>query len=123
MPVVVKEVGPELERGPVLVTVEYVVSGQHTAEFVEAIHQYERVRRRDGASRWGIFHDTEVADRYLEIFLVDSWAEHLRQHERLTQADRKLEQRLRSYVITEPSVRHLIYAMNGDSGDADVSLP
>jgi hypothetical protein len=122
MPVVVKEVGPELERGPVLVTVEYVVSGQHTSEFVEAIHQYERVRRRDGASRWGIFHDTEVADRYLEIFLVDSWAEHLRQHERLTQADRKLE-RLRSYVITEPSVRHLIYAMNGDSGDADVSLP
>jgi len=98
MPVVVKEVGPELERGPVLVTVEYVVSGQHTAEFVEAIHQYERVRRRDGASRWGIFHDTEVADRYLEIFLVDSWAEHLRQHERLTQADRKLEQRKRPAV-------------------------
>jgi hypothetical protein len=123
MPVVIKEVAPELERGPVLVTVEYVVAAQWRTEFVAAMHQYERVRRRDGASRWGIFHDTEVADRYLEIFLVDSWAEHLRQHERLTQADRKLEQRIRSYVLNEPNVRHLIYATNGDGGDAVVSPP
>jgi predicted MFS family arabinose efflux permease len=110
MPVVIKEVVPELERGPVLVTVEYLVAARWRAEFVEAIHRYERIRRRDGASRWGIFHDTEVADRYLEIFLVDSWAEHLRQHERLTQADRKLEQRLSGYLISETTVRHLIYA-------------
>ena len=87
------------------------------------MHQYERVRRRDRASRWGIFHDTEVADRYLGIFLVDSWAEHLRQHERLTQADRKLEQHMHSYVLNEPNVRHLIYATNGDGGDAVVSPP
>jgi hypothetical protein len=123
MPVVIKEVAPELERGPVLVTVEYVVAAQWRAEFVAAIHQYERVRRRDGASRWGIFHDTEVADRYLEIFQVDSWAEHLRQHERLTQADRKLEQRLHSCVLNEPNVRHFIYATNGGGGDAGLSSP
>jgi len=97
-----------------------------SCEFVattEAMHRYERIRRRDGASRWGIFHNTAVADRYLEIFLVDSWAEHLRQYERLTQADRKLEQRLQSYVLNEPSVRHLIYATNGDRGDAGLSPP
>jgi predicted MFS family arabinose efflux permease len=123
MPVVIKEVAPELERGPVLVAVEYVVAAQWRTEFVAAMHQYERVRRRDGAARWGIFHDTAVADRYLEIFLVDSWAEHLRQHERLTQADRKLEQRLLSYLLNEPSVRHLIYATNGDGGDAGLSPP
>ena len=110
MPVVIEEVLPELERGPVLVTVEYFVAPQSRAEFLEAIHRYERIRRRDGASRWGIFHDTEVADRYLEIFLVDSWAEHLRQHERLTQADHKLEQRLSGYLVKEATVRHLIYA-------------
>jgi MFS family permease len=109
-PVVVQEIGPELERGPVLVTVEYVVARERKEEFVEAIHHYERVRRRDGASQWGIFHDTQAGDRYLEIFLVNSWAEHLRQHARQTQADRKLEERLRSYVVNEPEVRHLIYA-------------
>jgi MFS family permease len=109
LPVVVQEVTRELERGPVLVTVEYVVARQWADEFAKAMHQYERVRRRDGASRWGIFQDTEIADRYLEIFLVSSWAEHLRQHERQTQADRKLEHRLRGYVVKEPNVRHLIY--------------
>ena len=103
-------VAPELERGPVLVTVEYAVDPKLKGEFVEAMHQYERVRRRDGASRWGIFRDTEVADRYLEIFLVNSWAEHLRQHERQTQADREVEQRLSSYLARDPEVRHLIYS-------------
>lgn len=54
----------------------------------------------------------EAGDRYLEIFLVSSWAEHQRQHERQTRADRELEQRLRSYVVSDPKVRHLIFAQS-----------
>jgi MFS family permease len=110
MPVVVREATSDLQRGPVLVTVEYKVIPQYEAEFLAAIHQYARIRRRDGAYRWGIYRDTEVGDRCLEIFLVNSWAEHLRQHERQTQADRELEERLSSYVAGDPTVRHLIYA-------------
>ena len=109
MPAVVEEVGADLARGPLLVTVEYAVIPERTAEFVEAIHEYGRMRRRDGAYRWGIFRDTEAADRYLEIFLVNSWAEHLRQHERQTQADRELEARVYNHLAGEPVVRHLIY--------------
>jgi predicted MFS family arabinose efflux permease len=114
MPVVVKEVGPELDRGPVLVTAEYIVIPAHRNEFLDAMHRYERIRRRDGAFRWGIYHDTEAADRYLEIFLVDSWAEHLRQHARQTQADRKVEQRVSSFIVGEPVVRHMIFAQADD---------
>jgi MFS family permease len=110
MPVVIKEVGTDVEKGPVLVTVEYAVTQTRTAEFVDAMHEYGRIRRRDGAYRWAIFSDTEVEDRYLEIFLVNSWAEHLRQHERQTQADRELERRIYSYLSGEPMVRHLIDA-------------
>jgi MFS family permease len=110
MPVVIGEVGTDVDRGPVLVSVEYPVIPKRTAEFVDAMHEYGRVRRRDGAYRWAIFRDTEVADRYLEIFLVNSWAEHLRQHERQTQADRELEGRISSYLSGEPMVRHLIDA-------------
>ena len=110
MPNVVKKSESDLHRGPVLVTVEYVVIPEKRVEFVDAIHQYERVRRRDGAYRWGVYRDTEVADRYVEIFLVRTWGEHLRQHDRLTQADSKLERRLRSYVSRDTVVRHLIYA-------------
>jgi len=108
MPVVIGEVAADLEGGPVLVTVEYTVLQKWTAEFLDAMHEYGRIRRRDGAFRWGIFRDTEVPDRYLEIFLVHSWAEHLRQHERQTQADSELERRIYSYVTGEPTVRHLI---------------
>src|SRR5580698_7586888 len=110
MPVVVGEVGADLAQGPVLVTIEYAVISKKEAEFVEAMSEYGRMRRRDGAYRWGIFRDTEVANRYLEIFLVNSWAEHLRQHERQTQADRELEGRISGYLAGEPVVRHLIYA-------------
>jgi hypothetical protein len=109
MPSVVRQDASYLQRGPVLVTVEYAVISEKTAEFVEAIHQYGRIRRRDGAYRWGVFHDTEVANRYVEIFLVSSWAEHLRQHERGTQADHELERRLQSYVKGDTVVHHLIY--------------
>ena len=109
-PVILKEIGLEVDEGPVLVTVEYVVAHQHSTEFVKLIHKYSRVRRRDGASRWGIFRDTAAESRYLEVFLVQSLAEHLRQHERLTQADRELEKRLHSYVEGDPKVHHLIYA-------------
>ncbi len=110
MPVVVEGVGADVAKGTVLVTVEYAVLPKQTAEFVDAMHEYGRTRRRDGAYRWAIFRHTEVADRYLEIFLVDSWAEHLRQHERQTQADRELEVRIYSYLSGEPLVRHLIDA-------------
>jgi MFS family permease len=108
MPVVIGEVGADVEKGPVLVTVEYAVIPKRTAEFVDAMHRYGRMRRRDGAYRWAMFRDTELADRYLEIFLVNSWAEHLRQHERQTEADRELEGRIYGYLSGEPMVRHLI---------------
>jgi MFS family permease len=110
MPVVIGELGTDVEKGAVLVTIEYAVSPKRTVEFVDAMHAYGRVRRRDGAYHWAVFRDTEAADRYLEIFLVNSWGEHLRQHERQTQADRALEGRIYSYLSGEPMVRHLIDA-------------
>src|SRR6267154_1708564 len=109
MPAVVEDVAPGLEQGPVLVTVEYLVDPQHAKEFMRAIHKYERVRRRDGASRWGIYRDVEHPEVYLETFLVTSWAEHLRQHDRVTRGDGDLEDRLHSYVRGQPRVRHLVY--------------
>jgi len=78
------------------------------------MERYGRVRRRDGASRWGIFRDVEQSDRYVESFLVTSWAERLRQHERLTRADSAIEQEVRSHAQEDPIVRHLIYDESGD---------
>jgi MFS family permease len=53
MPVMVREVSDELLGGPVLVTIEYSVVAEQESKFLKAMGQYARVRRRDGAYRWG----------------------------------------------------------------------
>jgi hypothetical protein len=68
------------------------------------MREFERVRRRDGASRWGLCRDLELPNHYLETFIVSSWAEHLRQHDRVTRADKQVEDRLRACVNMEPRV-------------------
>lgn len=75
------------------------------------LHALSSVRRRDGAIRWGLFYDTADPSRYVETFIVESWAEHLRQHERVTVADRAVEERALAFQIGDapPTVSHLIY--------------
>ena len=95
--------------GPVLVIVEYDVSTDRELEFLEAMREYGRVRHRDGASRWGICRDVEASNHFLETFIVGSWEEHLRQHDRFTRDDSDLEHRIRSCTVLDPIVRHLLY--------------
>jgi MFS family permease len=97
------------DAGPIIVTIEYYVDAGNVPAFIKAINRYGRIRRRDGAYQWGIFRDLENPHRYLETFLVDSWAEHLRQHERSTSADRLVTEQVRKYTRGEPIVRHLVY--------------
>ena len=104
-----------MEEGPVLVTVEYEIDAKDADEFLGALEQFSRVRRRDGGSRWGVYYDTEHSTRYLETFIVESWAEHLRQHTRLTQADRELEEQLHRFERMPNKVRHFIYARSKDT--------
>jgi MFS family permease len=98
------------DAGPVLVTVRYVIDPARSADFLQSIYRYQRIRRRDGATRWGIFYDTEARNVYLETFLVDSWAEHERQHERFTVADRAVEEEVLKHTLETPVATHYIHA-------------
>jgi predicted MFS family arabinose efflux permease len=100
------------DGGPVLVTVEYRIEPERADEFVDAIRRLARVRRRDGAQLWGVFRDAADPARYLETFTVESWAEHLRQHERMTVADRELQAVARAFHVADepPVVTHYIAA-------------
>jgi MFS family permease len=77
----------EYERGPVLVTVEYGVPADRAADFRAAVGPLRAARLREGAIRWDLFQDVEDAERLVEVFLVESWVGHLRQHERVTDED------------------------------------
>jgi MFS family permease len=99
------------DRGPVLVTVEYRIRPQDRQEFLRVLEQLGHERRRDGAYRWGVFEDTADEGRVVEIFLVVSWAEHLRQHERVTNADRLVQECVdRFHLGHAPKVTHFIAA-------------
>jgi quinol monooxygenase YgiN len=101
----------EHDRGPVLVTVEYRIDPGDREPFLEALAQLEHERRRDGAYAWGVFEDTAQEGRILETFLIESWMEHLRQHERVTKADRLLQEEIRRFDRSgNPKVTHFIAA-------------
>ena len=97
------------ERGPVLVTVTYQIDPGNRLPFLKALELAGQERRRDGAYDWRIFEDPSQAGRFVETFLSTSWADHLRQHERVTKADQTLEDAVRRFQVGEgPVTTHLI---------------
>ena len=99
---------PDTADGPVLVTVTYRVAEDCAVDFTQAMRGVGRSRRRTGALRWELFRDGSDPTRFVESYLVGTWAEHLRQHEnRLTGADRRFEEEAQRYALDEPEVAHL----------------
>jgi MFS family permease len=100
----------EDDSGPVMVAVDYDVAEGEVAEFTGIMRDVRRIRLRDGAFEWLLFADAATPGRYTEVFLVRSWLEHLRQHERFTVADRQRINDARRFHRGpgEPEVRHLI---------------
>jgi MFS family permease len=97
------------DRGPVLVTIEYRIDPRNRQAFLTAVDKLGRERCRDGAYQWGVFEDAAEDGRFLETFLLDSWLTHLRQHERVTNADRILQDAVHRYNASgTPKVSHLI---------------
>jgi hypothetical protein len=100
----------ENDQGPVMVSVEYRVDAKNRSEFLGVVDELGHERKRDGAYAWGIFEDTIVEGRFVEAFLIESWLElrHLRQ--RVTNADRMLEERVHGLLSGAPQVSFLVAA-------------
>ena len=116
------------DRGPVLVTVEYRIDPADAVPFLAAMYVLRGSRRRGGAYAWGIFEDAAAPGRYLEYFMVESWLEHLRQHERITADDRRLQDAALRYHTggARPRVHHYLApptAVFGDTSSANAVQP
>ncbi|HST45404.1 MAG TPA: MFS transporter [Luteimonas sp.] len=98
------------DRGPVMVQIEYRIRRPDLPAFLAAMQQVARERRRDGAYAWGVAEHTAEPGRVIEWFLVESWAEHLRQHQRVSRADADLQaEAVRFHVGPErPAVHHFL---------------
>ncbi|MBI5131041.1 MAG: MFS transporter [Rhodopseudomonas palustris] len=110
-PTPVLTIEADADQGPVLITVEYRIPTDQRDAFLQAIQALSRQRRRDGAYAWDVFEDTAEPGRFIEVFKVASWLEHLRQHERVTNADRIEQNAIRRFhAASEPRVTHLLAA-------------
>ncbi|WP_433295057.1 MFS transporter [Actinoplanes sp. CA-030573] len=102
---------PHLDEGPVLVTAVYRVDDANVDAFREAMERLRGSRLRTGATRWGLFRDGEDPARFVEVYQVPTWAEHLRQHEgRLTEQDQRAEQKATALARGPAEVTHLLPA-------------
>ncbi|MDF8365591.1 MFS transporter [Achromobacter anxifer] len=98
------------DRGPVLVQVEYRIRQEDRPAFLEAMQRLSQERLRDGAYAWGVVEHTSDPQRVVEWFFVESWAEHLRQHHRVSHADADLQaDALRFHIGPDkPEVHHFL---------------
>jgi MFS family permease len=103
----------ENTRGPVLVKIEYRIDTKDRVTFLRALDELGFERRRDGAFAWGIFEDASEFGRYEETYLIESWLELMHLRERVTNADRVLENEIRDMLIAPPRIEFLIAAERG----------
>ncbi|NBN77493.1 MFS transporter [Microvirga tunisiensis] len=97
---------PDPAAGPVLVTLTWQVAADKRDEFLAAAHAFAQRRRRDGAFGWQIWEDVARPGQHVEAFLASTWADHLRQHERMTQEDAAAQANLVALAEAPPEVRH-----------------
>ena len=119
MPNVAHAIDPD--SGPVLVTVEYLIDSERAVEFERTSRALREIRRRDGATFWGMFFDAAAPGRFVEYFVVESWLEHLRQHQRVTAADLFILNGVFAFHIgaNPPAVTHQVSAQSLDGANAE----
>jgi hypothetical protein len=85
---------PMPDDGPVLIQIEYRIAPEHGKAFLQAIYALELTRRRNGASAWRLFRDLEDAERFVERFVIASWAEYVRLRARFTISESHLQEKV-----------------------------
>jgi MFS family permease len=106
------EIALEIEQrsGPVVVTVEYRIRDQDVLEFLAAMGERKRIRRRDGARHWTLLRDLSAPELWVERFDSPTWLDYVRQSQRATHDDAVVWERINRLHrgSGSPEVRRLI---------------
>ena len=104
-----EHIGPD--DGPVLILIEYRLSGEDVDDFLAAMADLRIVRRRLGGTRWGVFQDVTAHGKFVETFLVPSWQGYLLQRAHYTKGDRDVEMRAFAFHRgpDEPKITRLVH--------------
>ena len=92
---------PKPDDGPVTIVLEYIIRPEDREEFLALQDQIRLIMLRNGATFFHVDESLENPGTFRVEQLVSSWAEHLRQHARVTKAESEILQR-----AWEMDVRH-----------------
>jgi MFS family permease len=96
---------PLPDDGPVLIQLEYRIDAQNRDAFLKAIQKVGPTRRRNGATSWRVFRDIGEEGRFVERYVIASWAEYVRLRARMTMADSRLQQRVAELQRSDAPIR------------------
>lgn len=107
-PVTVVPVEPR--TGPVVITIEYIIREEDILEFLGAMAERRRIRRRDGAHHWTLLRDLADPQLWIERYDTATWLDYIRHNSRLTHEDAVIPERLRALHQgpEAPAVRRMI---------------
>jgi MFS family permease len=100
----------DARTGPVVITIEYLIREADIVEFMSAMTDRRRIRRRDGARNWRLLRDLGDPELWIERYETPTWLDYVRHNGRITHHDALIPQRLRAlHRGTEPPrVRRMI---------------
>lgn len=100
----------ESRTGPVVIAIEYLIREEDILEFLAAMAERRRIRRRDGARNWRLLRDLGDRQIWVERYETATWLDYLRHNTRLTRDDAIIPERVRALHIgpEPPRVRRMI---------------
>jgi len=106
----VTSVPVEPRTGPVVVTIEYIIREEDILEFLSAMAERRRIRRRDGALNWTLLRDLADPEVWIERYHTPTWLDYIRHNNRITQQDAIVPERLHALHRgpNAPVVRRMI---------------
>jgi MFS family permease len=103
------EIDPNLfGGGPVMVNVHWPVRNDKTDAFLALAPELRRIRRRTGATSWRLYRETDNSDEFVESFIVGTWEEHERQHQRVYSRDESVLDQLDAMLDHPRRVEHFL---------------
>jgi MFS family permease len=110
----------DLRTGPVVVTVEYLIREDDQLQFLAAMSERRRIRRRDGALNWRLLRDLADPELWVERYETPTWLDDVRLNNRMTRHDAGIPESLRALHRGPgaPRVRRMIERPVAAYGDA-----
>ncbi|MDB6453686.1 MFS transporter [Falsirhodobacter sp. 20TX0035] len=93
---------------PTTIWIAYDVPEAHHDRFTRLMQQQKASRRAHGAYGWVLRQDTFDPTRLFESWHEASWLSHLRHHDRVSLAEKALQDEIRALLTAAPQIHHTI---------------